>query len=113
VEECVAEQAAYGKGYHHVQAARIDIGGYEGENEVRRARDIGGSEEGVDGWRGRREQHLEGLLKQGGCFLFSSGMVRSQLLDDGAGLGDRLADVAVCVIGTMRIPATVLRSPAC
>ena len=113
MEQGVAEQATDSKGYHHVQTARIDVGGHKGEDEVRRARDVGGSEEGVDSWRGGREQHLEGLLKQGGCFFFSNGMVRSQLLDNGAGLEDGLAVVAVRVIDTVRIPATVLQSPAC
>ena len=113
MEQRVAEQTTHGEGYHNIQAARVDIGGHKGENKVRGARDIGGSEEGVDSWRGGREQQLEGLLEQGGCLFFSSGMVRSQLLDNGAGLGECLADVAGWVIDTALVPATVPQSPAC
>jgi hypothetical protein len=55
MEQSITEKTSHSKGDHDRQRGRINVGRAEGEEEVGRAGDVKGREEGVDGRRAREE----------------------------------------------------------
>lgn len=86
VEEGVAQQAADGKGHHDGEGRRVDVGRAEREQEIRRAGDVQGREEGVDGGGAGEEDGEEARGQRGRSRRVFGVFGGIELLDDGAGL---------------------------
>ena len=61
VEQGIAQQAAHGKGDHDGQRRRVDVGRAKRQQEVGRAGDVQGREDGIDGGRAGEEDGEEAL----------------------------------------------------
>ena len=84
VEEGVTEQAADGEGDHDGQGRWVDVGRAQSQQEVGRARDVEGREEGVDG-RAAGEEDAEQLGQARGTGVrVGGGLGGVEVLDDGA-----------------------------
>ncbi len=87
MKQGIAQQPADGKRDHDGQRGGVDVGGAEGEQEVGRAGDVEGCEQGVDARvRGGEEDCEEAGGEGGGGEGVSGGFGGGEGVDDGAGL---------------------------